>query len=101
MEEPPPSASGSGPSSGGPSSPAAFPKGIPKLLEAIAKQDFGVSPDRSSALATPAMTALEAFAESHGLEVPEAARAHKKGMDLHEDYVVIRVRISPHSPTGP
>ena len=63
---------------------------------AIAKDDFGVSEDRSSGLATPAMAALGKAAEKYsGSSRAEGAatlaKAHKKGAMLHEEYAVVKV----------
>jgi hypothetical protein len=73
----------------------AFPKDIPSLLKAISDDDFGVSLDRSSKLASPAMSALKMFAESRGLEVPEAAMRHSPGDHLADGYDIIKV-CQPH-----
>jgi len=70
---------------------AAFPKTVQPLLDKIAKEDFGVSLDRSSTLASPAMAALKEFAESRGLEVPEAALRHSPGDPLADEYDIIKV----------
>jgi len=67
-----------------------LPKSTDELLLAIAEDDFGVSPDRSSTLASPAMKALRKAAKARGLDTPEAARQHGRGMELPVGYVIVK-----------
>ena len=63
-----------------------MPSNTMELLEAIAISDFGVSLDRSSTLATPAMRAYNKVAGAHEKVV------HKRGQPLPDSFVIIKVR---------
>ena len=62
------------------------PQDTEELLDAIATQDYGVSDDRSSKLAVPAIKAYNAVADRyHQME-------QKRGQPLHEGFAIVKVR---------
>ena len=62
------------------------PKDTEELLEAIGTMDYGVSDDRSSKLATPAIKAYNKVAD-------EDQRAlQTRGQPLGEDFTIVKVR---------
>ena len=62
------------------------PTDTEELLHAIATQDYGVSDDRSSKLAVPAIKAYNAVADSYHQTL------QKKGQPLHEGFTIVKVR---------
>ena len=62
------------------------PKDTNELLDAIATQDYGVSDDRSSKLAVPAIKAYNKVADSYHQTL------QKKGQPLHEGFTIVKVR---------
>ena len=62
------------------------PKDTEELLHAIATQDYGVSDDRSSKLAVPAIKAYNKVADSYHQTL------QKKGQPLHEGFTIVKVR---------
>ena len=65
------------------------PTDTEELLHAIATQDYGVSDDRSSKLATPAIKAYNKVADSYHQTL------QKKGQPLHEGFTIVKVRAAP------
>ena len=65
---------------------ARAPKDTDELLDAIATQDYGVSNDRSSKLATPAIKAYnKVVADDHRV-------LQTRGQALHEGFTIVKVR---------
>ena len=62
------------------------PKDTEELLHAIFTQDYGVSDDRSSKLAVPAIKAYNKVADSYHQTL------QKKGQPLHEGFTIVKVR---------
>ena len=62
------------------------PKDTEELLDAIATQDYGVSDDRSSKLAVPAIKAYNKVADGYHQTL------QKKGQPLHEGFTIVKVR---------
>ena len=67
------------------------PKDTDELLHAIATMDYGVSDDRSSKLAAPAIKAYNKVADDYHQAL------QKRGQPLHEGFTIVKVRayISP------
>ena len=68
------------------------PKDTDELLQAIAKQDYGVSDDRSAKLATPAIKAYNAVADTYRKAL------QKRGQPLHEGFTIVKVRVAEIEP---
>ena len=62
------------------------PKDTEELLHAIATKDYGVSQDRSSKLAVPAIKAYNAVADRYHQTL------QKRGQPLHEGFTIVKVR---------
>ena len=62
------------------------PKDMEELLDAIARQGYGVSDDRSAKLATPAIKAYNKVADGYHQTL------QKKGQPLHEGFTIVKVR---------
>ena len=62
------------------------PKDTEELLHAIATKDYGVSDDRSSKLAVPAIKAYNKVADGYHQTL------QKKGQPLHEGFTIVKVR---------
>merc|ERR1711995_198365 len=60
------------------------PKDTKELLHAIATMDYGVSDDRSSKLATPAIKAYNLLADRYHQVL------QKRGQPLHEGFVIVK-----------
>ena len=60
------------------------PKDTEELLDAIATQDYGVSDDRSSKLAVPAIKAYNKVADGYHQTL------QKRGQPLHEGFVIVK-----------
>jgi hypothetical protein len=62
------------------------PKDTDELLYAIATMDYGVSDDRSSKLAAPAIKAYNSLAGTY------QKASQKRGQPLHEGFTIVKVR---------
>ena len=67
------------------------------LLDSIASNNLGVSSDRGSHLASPAMKAVRDTAKRAGIQCPPKAEKHKRGKQLPSGYVIVTVNPAPHS----
>ena len=74
-----------------------MPRTATALFERMSDLDeqFGVSQDRSSQMATKPMRELKEFCEQTNLPVPAACEQYNYGQNLPDEYVIVHVRHSP------
>ncbi len=71
-----------------------MPRSATALFKRMSDPDeqFGVSRDRSCAMAAPAMGQLKEFCTANDLDVPSACEQYGYGQPLPDEYVIVHVR---------